>query len=86
VVGSVKAGAFEDDADRLEHLAQALLRAFRAAGQRSIAELLLAVKLDTTIFAPVSIDRHRTPRLQNFSINEFPEKSSRKAAKIAKKI
>lgn len=63
MVGSVEAGAFENDSNRLENLAQGLLTAFGAASQRWFAEALCLVEAHTTIFTPVGIYWHIKPLL-----------------------
>jgi len=61
MVGGIEAGAFENNPNRLVHLAQRLFRALRAARQQWIAEFLLSVKLYTAIFASVSVYWHKNP-------------------------
>jgi hypothetical protein len=63
MVGGIKPRAFKNDAYWLVNLAQCFLIAFRAARQDRIAELLLAIKLDPTIFTTIGVNWLTTPQL-----------------------
>jgi hypothetical protein len=58
MIGGIPAGAFENDPGRSQHLAQAVLAAFRAALQGFIAKRLMALELHTAAFTPISINWH----------------------------
>lgn len=62
MIGSVEAGAFENDSYRRVDLAQSLLAALWATGQRSFAKFLIAVKTNAAVFALVRIGGHPTPQ------------------------
>lgn len=58
MVGRIKTGAFKYDPHRLVDFPQGFFVAFRATREWLIAERLLAIELDTTIFTPIGIDGH----------------------------
>ncbi|GAA1481487.1 hypothetical protein GCM10009624_19270 [Gordonia sinesedis] len=57
-VGAVEPAALEDDADRIEQLAQ-LARALRAFGQRIVGERLVGVELVAALRARIRVGGHR---------------------------
>jgi hypothetical protein len=61
MVCGIEARSFKYDPYRRIYFAQGLFVALRAAGERGIAEGLLAIELHTTIFTPIGIDGHRIP-------------------------
>lgn len=58
MVRGIKARAFEHNADRRVNLVQALFATFRATGQCSVAEFLLAIELHAAGSATVSVNGH----------------------------
>lgn len=54
----VEARPLEDNTHGHINLAESFFIAFRAPGQRGVAEMLLSLKLYTAIFTPVRINRH----------------------------
>src|SRR5690625_1256629 len=57
-VGGVEAGALEDDADRVEDLAQRVLRAFGTGHQRVLAEALVLLESVFVALAGVDVGGH----------------------------
>src|SRR5699024_8803037 len=57
-VGGVEAGALEDDADRVEDLAQRVLRAFGTGHQRVLAEALVLLESVFAALAGVDVGGH----------------------------
>jgi hypothetical protein len=58
MVSGIEAGAFEDYADRCDHLLQRLLPALRAGFKRRILKGLLALELDAAVLTAIGINRH----------------------------
>ena len=58
MVGGVEPRPAKGDPHGEDHLAQSLLLALRAPGERWIFEVLVAVELEAAVFATVGIDRH----------------------------
>ena len=62
MIGGVKPRAFEHDPDRREDLPQGLFTAFRAAGERRVVKVLMALEAHTAILTLIRIGRHPTPQ------------------------
>jgi len=58
VIGRIKAGAFEDNANRLIDFMERRNAAFRADRQRIICKFLGLLELNAAVFAPICINRH----------------------------
>lgn len=62
VIGGIKTRTLEDNPNRHVDLAKGFLPTFRAARQRCVGKFLVPLKLNTTTFTPVGIDRHTVPQ------------------------
>ncbi len=69
MVGGIKTRALEHDPHRLVNFLQGLLRAFRTASERGVAEFLLLIELDTAVGATVGIDRHNSTSVHRLNGN-----------------
>lgn len=60
VIGCIEPGTLENDLGRGDHFLQGLFPAFRAGFQRLIVKRLMSLELNTTIFAAVCINGHKS--------------------------
>jgi hypothetical protein len=58
MVGCVKAGALENDSDRLVDFLQTLFSALGTAGKRLVIEGLVFIELHSTVGTPISVNWH----------------------------
>jgi hypothetical protein len=68
MIGGIKTGSLEDNANRKEHFPQAVFPTLGTFFNKGFVEVLLAIELDPAVFTTVRVNRHKPPwNTENYS-------------------